>query len=89
MAVLSQTRTFPSRLKAGLLPGWSIAHKTGTGGTLDGITSAANDVGMLMAPDGSRIAVAVFVSRTARPDVEQDAFMASLARAVCESYRPD
>jgi len=89
MAVLSQTRTFPNRLKAGLLPGWGIAHKTGTGGTLDGITSAANDVGVLTAPDGSQIAVAVFISRTAHPDVEQDALMASLARAVCESYRPD
>jgi len=89
MTVLSQTRTFPTRLKAGLLPGWSIAHKTGTGGTLDGITSAANDVGVLTAPDGSRITVAVFVSRTAKSDVEQDALMASLARAVCESYHPD
>lgn len=89
MTILSQTRTFPTRLKAGLLPGWSVAHKTGTGGTLDGMTSAANDVGVLTAPDGSRIAVAVFVSRTTHPDVEQDALMASLARVVCESYRPD
>jgi beta-lactamase class A len=89
MDVLSRTRTFPGRLKAGLQPGWSVAHKTGTGGMVDGITSAANDVGVLTAPDGARIAVAVFVTGTGEADKDQDALMASLARAVVKSYRPN
>lgn len=89
MDVLSRTRTFPGRLKAGLQPGWSVAHKTGTGGTVDGITSAANDVGVLTTPDGGRIAVAVFVTGTSEADKDQDALMASLARAVVKNYQPD
>jgi beta-lactamase class A len=89
MDVLSRTRTFPTRLKAGLPPGWSVAHKTGTGGTVDGITSAANDVGVLTAPDGGWIAVAVFVTGTSETDKDQDALMPSLARAVVKNYQPN
>jgi beta-lactamase class A len=40
-----------------------VAHKTGTGGTNDeGLTSATNDVGIVMMPNGRRCAIVVYVS---------------------------
>jgi beta-lactamase class A len=51
LEIMTQTATFPDRLKAGVSPGWILAHKTGTSGTWRGVTAATNDVGILMAPD--------------------------------------
>src|SRR5262249_18692709 len=49
------------RLK-GLLPaGTRVAHKTGTDGTIDGMTRATNDIGIITLPNGRHIAIAVFV----------------------------
>jgi beta-lactamase class A len=59
--LMQGTVTFPDRLKAGTAPGWTLGHKTGTGGTWKGVTRATNDVGVLGAPDGGKVAVAVFI----------------------------
>lgn len=58
---MAQTTTFPDRLKGGVPPTWLCMHKTGTGGTWDGVTAAINDVGILRSPDGDLAAVAVFL----------------------------
>jgi beta-lactamase class A len=50
MNVMRQTVTFPERLKAGAAPGWTLGHKTGTGGTWNGVTPATNDVGIFHPP---------------------------------------
>jgi beta-lactamase class A len=88
LAILARTRTFPTRLKAGLAPGWTVAHKTGTGGTLDKVNAATNDVGLLTAPDGTRIAVAALISGASRSGAEHDALIAAMAAAVVKAYRP-
>jgi beta-lactamase class A len=47
----------------GLLPqGTLVAHKTGTSGTVNGMTAATNDVGIVTLPNGRHMAVVVFVS---------------------------
>src|SRR5437762_11604134 len=46
------------RLKGELPAGTVVAHKTGTGGTQNGITSATNDIGIITLPDGRHLAVA-------------------------------
>jgi beta-lactamase class A len=58
------TESIPSakRLKGQLPAGTVAAHKTGTGGTRDGITSATNDIGIITLPNGAHLAVAAFVS---------------------------
>ncbi|MEO8028158.1 MAG: serine hydrolase, partial [Bryobacteraceae bacterium] len=38
--IMTETVTFPDRLKAGTPPGWTIAHKTGTSGAWNGMTIA-------------------------------------------------
>jgi beta-lactamase class A len=85
--VMAQTVTFPDRLKAGLSPGWKIAHKTGTSGAWNGVTVATNDVGILTAPDGSSIAIAVFIGDSRAPDAARAALMAKLATAAISHHR--
>jgi beta-lactamase class A len=69
------------RLKGELPTGTVVAHKTGTGGTRNGITSATNDIGIIALPDGRHLAVAVFVSDSAANDEIRDAIIARMAKA--------
>lgn len=85
--VMAQTVTFPNRLKAGLMPGWKIAHKTGTSGVWNGVTVATNDVGILTAPDGSSISIAVFIGNSRAPDAARAALTAKLATAAISHHR--
>ncbi|MBO9728374.1 MAG: class A beta-lactamase [Chitinophaga sp.] len=74
------------RLK-GLLPaGTEVAHKTGTSWTIDGLTAAHNDAGIITLPDGKHIAVTVFVSDTSAGDDDRDGTIAKIARAVWDTY---
>jgi beta-lactamase class A len=85
--VMEETVTFPDRLKAGLREGWTIGHKTGTSGTRGGITVATNDVGILTAPDGTRISIAVLISDSPAPSEARAKLMADLTRATIDHYR--
>src|SRR5215469_13557678 len=69
------------RIKGQLPAGTVVAHKTGTGGTRDGITSATNDIGIITLPDGRHLAVAVFVSDSAADDTTREALIARIAKA--------
>jgi len=82
LQILGQTTTGPARLKAGLGPGWSIAHKTGTGQDLGDLSTGYNDVGLLTAPDGRTYAVAVMIASTRAPIPVRQTLMADVARAV-------
>ena len=81
MGVLEETETGPDRLKAGVSGGWRLAHKTGTSGGWKGLNVATNDVGVLIAPDGTRIAIAVFVADSTEDDARRAAVIADAARA--------
>jgi beta-lactamase class A len=87
MDVMKQTATFPDRLKAGLAPGWTLAHKTGTSGEWAGITAATNDVGVLIAPDGGMLSVAVFIGDSRAPMKDRAALMAKISAAAIKSYK--
>lgn len=87
LATLEETVTFPNRLKAGVPPGWRLGHKTGTSGSWRGVTAAVNDVGVLTAPDGTRIAIAAFIADTRAPGADRGTPMALLARATVTNYR--
>jgi beta-lactamase class A len=84
--LLAASETGPLRLKAGLAPGWSIAHKTGTGQDLGELSTGYNDVGLLTAPDGRAYAVAVMIASTRRPIPDRQTLMASVARAVVAAH---
>jgi beta-lactamase class A len=69
------------RLKGQLPAGTVVAHKTGTGGTREGVTSATNDIGIVTLPDGRHLAVAVFVSDSRADEATREAVIARLAKA--------
>ena len=87
MDVMAQTATSPDRLRAGAPRGWTVAHKTGSSGTWNGITAATNDVGVLIAPDGGKIAISAFVADSKAPYKDRAAAIAAAARAVTAAYR--
>ncbi|HEY5410322.1 MAG TPA: serine hydrolase, partial [Caulobacteraceae bacterium] len=86
LEILGQTQTGPARLPAGLGPGWSIAHKTGTGQDLGDLSTGYNDVGLITAPDGRTYAVAVMIASTRRPIPERQALIAAVTRAVVADH---
>ena len=69
------------RLKGRLPAGTLVAHKTGTGGMRDGITSATNDIGIITLPNGTHLAVAVFVSDSSADETTRESVIARIAKA--------
>lgn len=85
--VMTGTVTFPDRLKAGVKDGWSLAHKTGTSSSWQGVTAATNDVGVLTAPDGGRIPIVVFIGDSRESAARRAALMAGVSRIAIAYYR--
>ncbi|MBS0362998.1 MAG: serine hydrolase [Proteobacteria bacterium] len=85
LGLMGEARTGVMRLHAGLQPGWSLAHKTGTGPDWRGASVGINDVGLMTAPDGRTYAVAVMVRQTRQPSSARHRLMQGVARAV-ETY---
>lgn len=83
-AIMQQTRTGALRLKGGLRPGWTLAHKTGTGQVLGAEQAGYNDVGILTSPEGRSYAVAVMIGRTNRPLPERMMLMQRVVAATID-----
>lgn len=82
LTLMRSSKTGPLRLKSGLRPGWTLAHKTGTGQDLGNLSTGYNDVGLLVAPDGHRYAVAVMIASTRQPIPVRMRLMGDVTRAV-------
>lgn len=85
--IMIETSTGPNRLK-GLLPaGTVVAHKTGTSGrSSEGVTSAVNDIGIIVLPDGRTVTIAVFVSNSPDDTAKSERVIAAIAKAVWDFY---
>jgi beta-lactamase class A len=74
---------FDRRIK-GLLPEETeLAHKTGTARTYNGLTRATNDAGIITLPDGSHLAITVFISDSYDSQTKREM---TIARASKEAY---
>jgi beta-lactamase class A len=82
LTLMRSSKTGPLRLKSGLRPGWTLAHKTGTGQDLGNLSTGYNDVGLLVAPNGHRYAVAVMIASTRQPIPSRMRLMGDVTRAV-------
>jgi beta-lactamase class A len=51
----------------------------------DGITSATNDIGIITLPDGTHLAVAVFVSDSSADEATRESVIAQIAKAAWDS----
>ncbi|MGE3396048.1 MAG: class A beta-lactamase [Sphingomonas sp.] len=78
--VLARTRTGTARVRSVLPPGTIWAHKTGS---LAGISA---DVGVLTLPDGSHVALALFI-RGAPDPAARDRSIAEAGRLIWDSFR--
>jgi beta-lactamase class A len=81
LSVMAQTRTGPQRLTGGLAPGWSIAHKTGSGQVLGNTQAGYNDIGIITSPQGRHYALAVMIGRTSVPNLVRMQLMQNVTRA--------
>jgi beta-lactamase class A len=86
LGLMAEARTGTNRLRGGLQPGWSLAHKTGTGPDWRGASVGINDVGLLTAPDGRTYAVAVMIRQTRAPASQRHRLMQGVTRAVAAQW---
>jgi beta-lactamase class A len=84
--LLTESIPGAKRLKEQLPAGAIVAHKTGTGGTRNGLTSATNDIGIITLPDGRHLAVAVFVSDSKADLNTREAVIAEIAKALWDKW---
>jgi beta-lactamase class A len=82
---LKDSPTGPHRIKAGLPAGTVLMHKTGTSGTKEGAAAATNDLGLIVLPDGRRLALAVFVTDAKADEATRDQVIARIAKAAYSS----
>lgn len=76
MRWLVDTPTGMGRIKAGVPAGWTVAHKTGTGGY-----GPVNDIGVLYPPNGDPIVMAVYFHATREStDAQREAVIADATR---------
>ncbi len=81
-------QTIPDRLRAGILPGVHLADKCGTSYTLDGMTAAFNDIGILTWPDGHTVIIAAFLMASRASDDRRKALFKRIAQAVVSDLHP-
>ena len=86
MRHLVQASRGAGRIRGELPAGTVVAHKTGTSGTLRGVTAATNDIGLVTMPDGRHLAVAVFLTDSRGDDAARDRIIARVARAAWETW---
>ena len=82
LTLMRASKTGPLRMKSGLQPGWTMAHKTGTGQELGSLATGYNDVGLIRSPDGHNYAVAVMIGSTRLPISVRMRLMGDVTRAL-------
>lgn len=87
MDIALGTNTGPGRLRAGLPKGATLAHKTGTGRTVQGRCSAVNDVGIVTLPNGRKLIVVAFLSGAKGTSAQREAILADVARAAVKQIQ--
>ncbi len=86
LLALMRAQTTPDRIRQGLPGDVRFADKCGTSYTLDGLTAAYNDIGILTWPDGCRVIVAAFLTASTASKAGREALFADLGRTIAESW---
>jgi beta-lactamase class A len=69
------------RIKGQLPAGTVVMQKPGTSGTDHGVTAATNDIGLIILPDGRRLAIAIFITDSTAGGAARESVIARIARA--------
>ncbi|MDB5239629.1 MAG: class beta-lactamase [Spirosoma sp.] len=86
MRLMKETPTGLRRLKGQLPTQTVVMHKTGTSWTIDGVTAATNDVGLIRLPHGEHLAVAVFVSDSKADEATRESVIANITKAIWDYW---
>jgi beta-lactamase class A len=86
LGIMTRSPVLPGRLKGLLPPTVSVAHKTGTSGSTDGVTAATNDVGVITLPDHSHLVIAVLIKDSNAPGPVRDSVIARVAKAAYDCW---
>jgi beta-lactamase class A len=81
LELMGRTSRGNARIKAGLPEGAFLAHRPGTSGVDQGISTAHNDVGIFTLADHRSYALAVFLSGSTLDDAGRDRIIAEVTRA--------
>lgn len=81
-------QTIPNRLRAGLSANVRLADKCGTSETVNGLTAAYNDIGILTWPDGHTVIVAAFLTASNASEDERHALFVDLAHDLTNALHP-
>lgn len=84
LKIMTRTKTGPDRIRKSLPTGAVLAHKTGTGRTVDGVAGVVNDSGIVTLADGRKVAIAVFVAGRRGTIAESEAIIARVAKAALQ-----
>ena len=87
LRLMTETPTGLRRLKANLPAGTVVVHKTGSSLTVDGLTAATNNIGLITLPNGKHLAVAVFVSDSKADEATREGVIANVAKAIWDYWR--
>ena len=77
--------TRANRLSADLPEGTLVAHKSGSSDVDAGLAHATNDIGLITLPDGSQLAIAVFVTDSTADQAAREKAIARIARAAYDA----
>ena len=69
------------QIKGNLPPKTVVMHKTGSSGLVNDITPATNDIGLIILPDGRRLAIAIFITDSSADDAARNSVIARIAKA--------
>lgn len=84
---MEETTTGKDRLKAQLPQGTIVAHKTGSSGTsMEGLTPATNDMGIVFLPNGKHFIISVFVTDSRENEYTNAKIISDLAKAAWDYY---
>jgi beta-lactamase class A len=85
--VMVNTTTGIKRLKGKLTEGTIVGHKTGSSGMNEnGLTAATNDVGIVILPNNTSVAIVVFISDSNAKENIREEVIADIAKEVWDSY---
>jgi beta-lactamase class A len=88
LKTMIETSTGKNRIKGQLPEGTIVAHKTGSSGTNDeGVTAAANDIGIVTLPDGNHFAISVFVTNSKENDETNEKIISDIAKLTWDYFQ--
>ncbi len=75
------------RLQGDLPAGTVVAHKSGTSDVDNGLAHATNDIGLITLPNGSYLAIAVFVTDSTADQTTREKVIARIAKAAYDAAK--